>query len=136
MTSKKLWDAAHDGRNDIVKSLLKEGNVDVDSKDEDGWTALHWAARNGHDDVVQTLLENQATVNAKDNSGSTPLFWAACKVRNTVVDVARGEQCVRREAANNGRTRLHMACDYNHVHGVCWLSLPLAQTCTQGATTT
>jgi ankyrin repeat protein len=34
-----------------------------------GSTALHWAARNGHEAVVRLLVEHKAEANAKDNNG-------------------------------------------------------------------
>ena len=33
---------------------------------EDGKTALHWAAQRGHDEIVKELLEKGADVNIKD----------------------------------------------------------------------
>lgn len=34
---------------------------------QDGDTALHWAAMNGHTDIVTILLEYNADVHIKDN---------------------------------------------------------------------
>ncbi|KAK3290943.1 uncharacterized protein B0H64DRAFT_49913 [Chaetomium fimeti] len=39
----------------IVHLLLQTGQVDVDSKDNNGWTPLSWAAANGHEAVVCLL---------------------------------------------------------------------------------
>jgi ankyrin repeat protein len=57
-----------------VKLLLHTGNVDADSKNNDGQTPLSWAARNGHEAIIKLLL-NTGNVNAdsKDNDGRTPL---------------------------------------------------------------
>jgi ankyrin repeat protein len=52
---------------------LMEAGAQVNSKDKDGWTPLHWAAWNGHLDIVQILLPNGADVNAKDSDGFQPI---------------------------------------------------------------
>jgi ankyrin repeat protein len=41
--------------------------ADVGGKDKDGRTALHLAAENGHEAVVQLLLKHMVDVDAKDN---------------------------------------------------------------------
>jgi ankyrin repeat protein len=46
--------------------LLLEAKVDIDGKDNDGWTALHGAAY-GHAEVVRLLLEAKADVEAKES---------------------------------------------------------------------
>merc|ERR1712048_16620 len=45
--------------------------------DENGASALHYAALDGHDHVCNLLLECDAAVNARDNDGITPLLLAA-----------------------------------------------------------
>ncbi|KAL7962115.1 hypothetical protein V8C34DRAFT_311341 [Trichoderma compactum] len=42
-----------------------------------GRTPLSWAAKNGHDTVVNLLLEQGAEIESKDNGGQTPLSLAA-----------------------------------------------------------
>jgi ankyrin repeat protein len=46
-----LHQAAATGDTDVVKLLLAKG-ADVNAKEDDGWTPLHWAARNGHKAVA------------------------------------------------------------------------------------
>jgi ankyrin repeat protein len=55
--------------------------VPVDSADEHGWTALHYAAAyNPHVEVVTRLLEAPGVrVNARNRDGRTPLHVAAAK---------------------------------------------------------
>ena len=43
--------------------------MDVGAKDENGKTALHWAALTGHVDVAKVLIEKGADVDARDNDG-------------------------------------------------------------------
>jgi ankyrin repeat protein len=42
-----------------------------------GWTPLHYAATNGHIDVMNLLLEHSAYIDAESPNGSTPLMMAA-----------------------------------------------------------
>ena len=44
-----LMKAAHIGHEAVVRLLLTTGQVEVDSRDEDGWTSLSWAAYIGHE---------------------------------------------------------------------------------------
>jgi len=54
--------------------LLKKG-ADIDVKNNDGWTALHNAAKGWHKAIVHLLLEKGADVDAKNNDGLTALYW-------------------------------------------------------------
>lgn len=72
----KLCAAARDGDSKKVETLLKENRRLALSKDGDGMTALHYAAKYGHKDAVQLLLVNGANINAKDLHNHTPLGLA------------------------------------------------------------
>ena len=50
-------------------------------------TALHWAAENGHKDVVALLLDKMegASIAATDYDGKTALHWAAMNGHKDVV---------------------------------------------------
>jgi len=49
-----------------------EKGAEVDALDKDGTTSLHWAARNGHAEIINTLLENGANAFLKDKNDKTP----------------------------------------------------------------
>jgi ankyrin repeat domain-containing protein 50 len=55
----------------VIRLLLKKG-ADVNAKDNDGRTALYWAAREEHEAVVRLPVEKGADVNA-DGNGTTVL---------------------------------------------------------------
>ena len=57
--------------------MLITCGVDVNKKDKDGWTPLHYAANRGHVDVVKILLKNKADKTLKTNDGGTALDWAS-----------------------------------------------------------
>jgi ankyrin repeat protein len=55
-----------------VRAVLSFG-VDVDAANKAGDTALHTAASEGYDTVVQLLADHGANINAKNQRGVTPL---------------------------------------------------------------
>lgn len=69
-----------------VAVFLLANKAEVSAKDNEGMTALHWAALYGSTDVAEVLLKNGAKVNAKDKLGMTPLHRAAV---NDFPDVAK-----------------------------------------------
>ena len=70
------WALRIGANEDIIKELVKAG-ADVNAKDKDGNTALHFAAEKGALGVFITLLENNDSVNAINKVGMTPLLYAA-----------------------------------------------------------
>lgn len=72
-----IWTAAQYGELDRVVKILKSGTA-IDARDNFGYTALHYAARNGHVDVCKLLLQMGADINAITKSGCvTALHRAA-----------------------------------------------------------
>lgn len=58
-----------------VKTFIREG-AKVNKKEDDGMTALHYAAAGGQKEVAQWLLAQGADVNLKAKDGMTPLHTA------------------------------------------------------------
>ncbi|OIN93113.1 MAG: hypothetical protein AUJ20_05215 [Comamonadaceae bacterium CG1_02_60_18] len=54
--------------------VLIERDADVNKP---GWTALHYAATNGHLTVMQLLLDHDAYIDAESPNATTPLMMAA-----------------------------------------------------------
>lgn len=67
---------AENGRLDKIKALISENPAYVKIAGDDGWTALFYAARFGHDKVVRYLLEKGADVNHMSTNGTTALHEA------------------------------------------------------------
>ncbi|MGB7481467.1 MAG: ankyrin repeat domain-containing protein [Burkholderiaceae bacterium] len=68
-----LMIAAYTGNRPAVEALIARG-AEVNQV---GWTALHYAAAAGHNDVVQLLLEHHAYIDAESPNKTTPLMMAA-----------------------------------------------------------
>ncbi|MCE3237527.1 MAG: serine/threonine-protein phosphatase 6 regulatory ankyrin repeat subunit B-like [Gammaproteobacteria bacterium] len=72
--------AARDSQQDVMEKLLKHFPNIINVCSPEGFTALHYAAREGHREMVQFLLDNQAddTLRAeKEDPKTTPLAYAA-----------------------------------------------------------
>lgn len=67
-----LDEAAKAGALIEVQKLLENGAA-ITTKDDNGWTALHWAAFHGHDDMVLLLLEKWQGIDVKNSARRTSL---------------------------------------------------------------
>jgi len=68
-----LMMAAFDGDLPTVKMLVLEKKASVNKR---GWAPIHYAATNGHLQIVQFLMAHGAKVNAYSPSETTPLMMA------------------------------------------------------------
>ncbi len=71
-----IFACAHLGKAADAEILLRQYPELVRATTRDGMTALHFASRAGHIDVVDILLRYHADVNARDSRGGTALMEA------------------------------------------------------------
>ena len=102
--------AADYGHLNLCKTLINKYNVDVELPDNDGWTALHFSARNGSYEVVKFFTDMGIDTNLKGTDGKNCLHIAAryghlnlCQtlINKYNIDVQLPD--------NNGRTALHFS---------------------------
>lgn len=67
---------AEEGDIEHLERLISEG-INIDFKDDLGFTALMTAADNGKLEAVKLLVKHKADINARNNDGDTPLMRAA-----------------------------------------------------------
>jgi len=81
----RLIEAVKRGDLTAVESLLKQG-VDVNARQGDGATALHWAAHQDDRATVERLLRAGANVQAANDLGVTPLLLACTNGSRAIVE--------------------------------------------------
>jgi ankyrin repeat protein len=79
-----LWRAAESDDITGLQAALA-GNVDVNSLDAQGHTALIIAIMNGHIGIVRALLAHGANPNTPDSRGATPLRAAHDRGNSDIV---------------------------------------------------
>ena len=103
---------------EIVSTILKMKECDVNAGDYMGTTALIWASARGHEEVVKVLLD-QEDINpnqADTNYGPTPLTWAARSGHKEVVKMLLEREDVNPNQADtdSGHTPLTWAANSGH----------------------
>jgi ankyrin repeat protein len=99
-TGKALIDAARRGNLEATKALIKRG-APLESRDDDGNTALGLAAGAGHARIVEALLSAGAKANARNSSQETPLIRAASQNRGPEVELLAKISDVDAKRADN-----------------------------------
>ncbi|XP_053168460.1 ankyrin repeat domain-containing protein 2 isoform X2 [Hemicordylus capensis] len=104
--------AAVQGKVRVVEKFLTDGNS-PDTCDELDSTAMHWACRGGHLDVVKLLQEKGANLNVKDKLLSTPLHVATRTGMAEIVEHLINNGVDVNSCDREGDTALHDAVRLN-----------------------
>ena len=115
------WTALHWAQSKAVAELLIAHGVDVNTKDDDGHTPLHAASCFGQSDVVEVLLSHGADVKATDYMGMTPLFGAALMGQTNVAELMIAKGADVNAKDNAGWTPLRWAEQRGHADMVALL---------------
>ena len=73
---------------EVVRTIITEAEnlgepINVDERNNEGFTALMYAADNGNVDSVRFLLDKGADIEARNEEGYTPLIYAAWSGHNS-----------------------------------------------------
>lgn len=85
--SQQLMKGQDTGKEELFLKTVVKCGADIDSTDSDGWTALHYACKEGHIDLVSTLLRNGASLNIFSNHGYYPLHVAAMENHMDIINL-------------------------------------------------
>jgi ankyrin repeat protein len=100
--------AVRSGDIKAVEALLK-ARPDVNARQGDGATALHWAAHQDEVKIAELLIRAGARPGAADDTGATPLYLACTNRSGAMVDVLVTAGADPNAALVNGETVL-MTC--------------------------
>ncbi|MGH9390874.1 MAG: ankyrin repeat domain-containing protein, partial [Vicinamibacteria bacterium] len=105
----RLADQAMEGNLDGVRSLLSQ-QVDVNSAQGDGMTALHWAVYRDDLPLAELLIEAKANLEAETRVGAvTPLILAARNGSGAMIAALLKADADPGRAASTGATPLMSA---------------------------
>merc|ERR1719431_1240580 len=82
----------------MIEDLIKE--ADINASDDNGKSALHWAASVNNVDAVNTLLAHGANRDAQDTKDETPLFLS-CREGSYQAAKALLDHCANRDITDH-----------------------------------
>lgn len=118
----KLRDYAEENKLELCLKLVKQRkSIDIDSKNCDGWTALHLAVNEGNLEVAKLLLDEKANIEARTKQMRTPLHVACCRgdLRAVQMLVERRANLTAQDI--EGNTCLHILARYAMDKVIEWL---------------
>ena len=121
-----LLRCARDGLGVTMKLLLDAG-ADINQKDNDGDTALTYAALYNKNDIIKELLNNGANPNIMGNDGHFPLKISACEGYIDIIKLlVNGGADINQVGADINQvgaelSALDYAVDYGHLNVVKYL---------------
>ena len=103
-----IHEAAAKGNIEAVNQHLEVG-ADVNARENNKWTPLHYAAYYGHKVVAELLITEGADVNAKSDDGWTPLHDATSIGHKEIVELLLAKGANVNAKNNYGNTPLDLA---------------------------
>ncbi len=115
MSELDLINAAKESDIEKIKELIKQ-DIDINTCDSRGYTAMLWAAQKGNIDIVNLLIKNGANIEAKHEAsrGYTPLIVAAINNHIEVAKMLIEHGANINSKNNNGNTALSVANEKGH----------------------
>lgn len=116
----RLWDWTESGKMKEVEALLSNPDepVEINAKTLDDYTALHFAANEGFDQLCQLLINKGSEVDAKTKMKRTPMHLASLRGYSQVIEVLSKNKASLNVQDEEGSTPLHLASEQGRVSAV------------------
>lgn len=95
--------------------LFLAGKIDINTRDERGWTPLMISSFNGNEEIAELLVQNGADVHMRDNAGYGPMHWAAFNGYHRVIRLLLEKKADPNALSNFGWTPLMQAATRGHL---------------------
>ena len=113
----RLIAAIKAGDRPTALALLRQ-RIDVNVREADGATALHWAVWADDPELVSALVRRRAAIDPANRYGVTPLFLAATNGNLAIVEMLVGAGASPNTALPEGQTVLMTAARTGHAAAV------------------
>ena len=113
----KFFDAVKKGSSVTIKNMILAG-FDIETRDDQGRTALMLATRLNKIEVARVLIEAGADVNAKDNIDDSPFLYAGAEGRLEILRMTLEHGADLSSVNRYGGTALIPAAHHGHVETV------------------
>ena len=124
----RLIVAVKSGDIKVVQELLKDKSININARDEEGWSPLLQASYDGHKEIIELLLDHKADINIQNRFGDTALIWASAIGSKEIVKLLLDYGADINIQNNDGRTALLLASRMREYEG-CKEVIELLLTC-------
>jgi len=112
---KDIFFASNVGDINLLKTLIEQDKIDINSRDNDGSTALHWACYKNRLEVAKYLVEHGAELDvANISEGHTALMWACVGGHLQCIHYLLEQGANVYKVDNRGYNALHHAIQNSH----------------------
>ncbi|BFY96992.1 hypothetical protein BsWGS_00032 [Bradybaena similaris] len=96
-------------------------NIDLNTANKHGETAVHMAASGGHVEVLKFLINKGVDISIKDKQGDSAVYWAARQGHTEIIKCLVEAGVSINTQNKSGETALHVAARYGHTSTVQYL---------------
>ncbi|UCE40251.1 MAG: ankyrin repeat domain-containing protein [Candidatus Aminicenantes bacterium] len=120
-TDESIVEVAKNGDLKTVKAILDKNPSLLNIKNQNGYTALHWACMRAHWNIVRYLVEKGADLNVVGGDGGTQINWAVHHDNVEIIKLLLANGAKLNSQNQWGMTELHTAIWRGNINVVRFL---------------